>query len=352
MPDSARRKEPFEVASHSPVQLREGVVRVRRARGQTVLVSPDGLSATRIGEVGEALLPLLMRGADMDGLAAFLQQQHPLARDVSAKLDRFLAELDGGGLLATGYRPAKRMRSGVKRFALVNPDRLAKELARWWARIPAARSRWLLALLMVTAAIGLVAVWLGNSQWLNPVGLVRRFDPFGLAVFVFMIVPLHELSHAVACRAAGVPVTGAGIILHNFVIPGPYVDTTQAYRVADRWRRFWIPATGPLVNFLAGGTAAWIVVLTHGEGVVGRASLYVLLLSCLFVYLDTNPLTPSDGSHMLEALLDDELARTTALSRRRTRLSMRRVVNTYRLTCLVHLVLAALVVAWLSGLLQ
>jgi hypothetical protein len=39
------------------------------------------------------------------------------------------------------------------------------------------------------------------------------------------------------------------------------------------------------------------------------------------------------------------------LSRRGTHLSMRRVVNTYRLLCLVHLILAALVVAWLSGLL-
>jgi putative peptide zinc metalloprotease protein len=352
MSDPARRKRPFETATHSPVQLRDGVARMRRARGHTVLVSPDGSSATRIGEVGEELLPLLMRGADIDRLAAFLQQQHPLARDVSVKLDRFLAELDAGDLLATGYRPAKRPRPGVKRFALVNPDRVAKELAQCWARIPPAPSRWLLAVLMLAAAIGLVAAWMANSQWLNPVGLVRRFDFLGLAVFILAIVPLHELGHAVACRAAGMPVTGAGIILHNFVIPGPYVDTTQAYRVANRSGRFWIPATGPLVNFLAAGTAAWIVVLTHGDGVAGRAALYVLLLSCLFVYLDTNPLTPSDGSHMLEALLDDELARRTALSRRRTRLSMRPVVNTYRLACLMHLVLAALIVVWLSGLLR
>jgi Peptidase family M50 len=351
MPDPARRSKPFEAASHSPVQLRDGVARVRRGGRQTVLVSPDGSSATRIGEVGHALLPLLMRGADMAELAAFLQEQHPLARDIPIKLDRFLAALDAGGMLETGNRPAKRPRSGNKRFALVNPDRVATELARWWGRIPAVPSRWLLALLMVSAAIGLVAACLGNSQSLNPVGLVTQFDPFGLAVFVLMIVPLHELSHAVACRAAGAPVTGAGIMLHCYVIPGPYVETTQAYRVKDRWPRFWIPATGPLVNFVAGGMAAWIVVLTHGEGSVGRASLYVVLLSCLFLYLDTNPLTPSDGSHMLEALLDDELARTTALSRRGTHLSMRRVVNTYRLLCLVHLILAALVVAWLSGLL-
>ncbi len=87
--------------------------------------------------------------------------------------------------------------------------------------------------------------------------------------------------------------------------------------------------------------------LTGGDGLVGRASLYVLLLSCLFVYLDTNPFTPSDGSHMLEALLDDELARTTALSRRRSPLSMRPVINTYRLVSVVHFLVAALIVAWL-----
>src|SRR5206468_11474523 len=75
--------------------------------------------------------------------------------------------------------------------------------------------------------------------------------------------------------------------------------------------------------------------------------LYVLLLSGLFVYLDTNPLTPSDGSHMLEALLDDELARASALSRRRAALSTRPVVNTYRLVCVVHFLVAVLIVGWL-----
>ena len=347
MPDAAHCTESFGPASHSPVQLLDGVRRVRRARGQTLLVSPDRSSATRIGDVGEKLLPLLMRGTNVDVLAAFLQQQHPLARDISVKLDRFLAELDRVGLLATCQRPAERARSRARRFVLFNPDRLAKQLAEWWSWIPATQSHALVVVLIMTAAVGLVAVWLGDHQRLNPVGLVRRFEPIGLAVFVFMVVPLHELSHAVACRAAGAPVTAAGIMLHSYVIPGPYVDTTQAYLVAERWRRFWIPATGPLVDLLASGTAAWMVVLSHGSGLVGRASLYVLLLSGLFVYLDTNPLTPSDGSHMLEALLEDELARASALSRRRSALSSRTGINTYRLVCVVHFLVAALIVGWL-----
>jgi hypothetical protein len=343
MSDPARCTEPFKPASHSPVQLLDGVMRVRRAAGQTLLVSPDGSSAARIGDLGEKLLPLLMHGTNVSVLAAFLQQQHPLARDISVKLDRFLAQLDRVGLLATCQRPAERARSGAKRFALFNPDRLAKRLAEWWDWIPVAQSHALVVVLIVAAAIGLVAVGLGDHHLLNPVGLVSRFEPIGLAIFVFMIAPLHELSHAVACRAAGAPVTTAGIMLHSFVIPGPYVDTTQAYLVPERWRRFWIPATGPLVDFLASGTAAWMVVLTHGNGLVGRVSLYVLLLSGLFVYLDTNPLTPSDGSHMLEALLDDELARASALSRRRAALSTRSVINTYRLVCVVHFLVAALI---------
>ena len=316
------------------MRLREGVAHVRRRQG-SVLVSA-GSSAVRIGEVGEELLPLLVCGADVDQLAAFLQQQHPLARDIPVKLDRFLAELERGGLLASGPQPAERRRSESKRIVLFNPDRLAKELAEWWGRMPAPRSHWLITALIIIAAIGLVAVWLGDPQRLNPAGLVGRFDPIGLAVFVLVVVPLHELSHAVACRAAGVPVTAAGIILHASVIPGPYVDTTQAYRIGDRWRRFWIPAAGPLVDFLASGTAAWTVVLAGGDGVVGRASLYVLLLSALFVYLDTNPLAPSDGSHMIEALLDDELARTTALFRHRARLSTRSAINMYRVISVAH----------------
>jgi len=344
MPVCAPRKQRFGFSSHSSVRLLGDVTQVRRARGHTVLVSPDGSAATRISAVGETLLPLLVRGTSVDLIAAFLQRQYPSARDIPVKLHRFLKALEIGGLLANGQGPTKRRPSGGRRFALFNPDHLAIQLARWWEWIPG--SQFLVVVLLVTAAIGLVVVGLEHGEWLNPIGLMKRFEPIGLAFFVLVIVPLHELSHAVACRAAGVPVTAAGIMWHSFLIPGPYVETTQAYRVQDRRRRFWIPATGLLVDVLASGAAAWMVVLTHGNGLVGRASLYVLLLSGLFVYLDSNPLTPSDGSHMLEALLDDELARASGLSRGPATLSTRLVINTYRLACIGHFLLAALFLSW------
>jgi putative peptide zinc metalloprotease protein len=220
-------------------------------------------------------------------------------------------------------------------------------MARPFASLPRWVSVALLVALLTWAVAGVVLVLLGS---LKPqlADSVRGFDLWGLALFALAVVPLHELAHGVACRVAGAPVQGAGLILHGNILPGPYVDTTQAYRVSARWSRFWIPAWGPLVDLLAAGAAAWVVLHTAGLGAVGHASRYVFLLSLAFLYFDTNPLTNSDGSRMLEAALDDELARRAALTRYRARLSPWYVIVWYRLACVLHLAGATALLSWLA----
>lgn len=327
--------------AHDDVRLCEGVTQVRRARGETLLVSPDGRSALRTGRVGGALLPLLLHGTTREQLMIVLRQRYPVAGDVDEKVERFLETLRRAGML-TGASARRMRRGATQKFAPIDVN----PVARLVARVLNGRPRLVLSVLalgIVSAVVGVSIAWTMDPQHLSPVGLVHRFDPIGLALFVCIVVPLHELAHAVACAAAGVPVTSAGIVWRGRIVPSPYVDTSQAYRVAGRWTRFLIPAAGPLVDLLASGAGAWGIVFTTATGVVGHAALYLLLLSLVFLCFDTTPLTPSDGSHMLEAMLDDELARVAALSRWKPRLSPPRIVWTYRAACVAHTLSAAAV---------
>lgn len=311
------------------LRIRSGVARVRRSNG-TLLVSPGDGRALRISPVAEDLLPLLAAGAAIDTLEQRLRQRHPAALDVGSKLRRFLAQLADAGLLE--HAAVARSRRVPARFPLFETDGTARRAAAAISRLPLPVAAAILLLALV-AAVGAIAAVCRAGRLPHPLDLFRQFAPAGLALFALVVVPLHEAAHAVACRLAGAPSGKAGIILHGWVMPGPYVDTSRAYVIAGRMRRASIAAAGPLVDLLATGiAAAWL--MAGG----GRVAQTLFLLSAIFFVLDTLPLTPSDGSRALEALLDDDLARTSALSppSRRGRLSGMREIALYRVATSMH----------------
>jgi len=316
-------------------RIRDGVVKVVR-KESIILVSPLDGTSVRMSPVAEELMTLLAQGAHFDQLATKLREKHPSARDLGSKLTGFLGQLTRAGLLDSGDKAAPR-NWRVPRLVLFHPDRAAALVARAIKVLPGWLS-WSLWYIALGAAVAGVAglIWTGQVPPLR--GVATGFSAWGLAIFALLVVPLHEASHAIACRLAGAPVGAAGIVMHGWLVPGPFVETSQSYRLSERSGRFWIPAAGPAINLLATGGAAWGLLLVGPEHPQLSAILgYVFLLGAIFVYLDTNPLSPSDGSHMLEALLDDELVRRSALSKKRSRLSARKNVAIYRIASSTHL---------------
>lgn len=328
---------------HGRLALAADVEIVRRRDSLLLFAAASGRSV-RISAVATCLLPLLAAGADFESLRARLQQEHPAATDVAGKLGAFLAALGKAGVLhgAGPSRPA----GGDPKFRLFDPDPLARVLA-WPLRkgLPG----WYggaVALLLMVAAVAAIALLADSGGLPRLPDMVQDLDWRGVLVFALLVVPLHEGAHAIACRVAGAEVSGAGIILHGRVVPGPYVDTSQAYRIGSRLRRLTIPAAGPFVNLVAAGSvSAWLL---YGQPSAASVPvLHGLLLVCLlFVYLDTNPFTPSDGSHCIEALLDDELARRYAFSRVRAQAADLGVIRRYRLIASGHLLLSAALFGW------
>ncbi|MEP7185015.1 MAG: site-2 protease family protein [Rhodanobacter sp.] len=331
-PDLAVVEQPQSVQRY---RIRDGVVRVER-KESIILVSPDDGTSVRMSPVAEELMTLLAQGAHFDQLATKLREKHPTALDLSPKLSGFLGQLARAGLLDNGDKAAPRSWR-APRLVVFHPDRVAALVARGIKLLPTWLTWSLLYLALFIAVLGVAGlIWAGQLPPLS--GVVTEFSGWGFAIFVLLVVPLHEASHAIACRLAGAPVGVAGVVMHGWLVPGPFVETSQSYRLRERSKRFWIPAAGPVINLLATGAAAWGLLLIGPRYPDAPAILsYVFLLGAIFIYLDTNPLSPSDGSHMLEAILDDELVRRSALSKKRSRLSARKNVAIYRIACSTHL---------------
>lgn len=312
------------------IKLRAGVRCVTRAGGQVLFVPPEG-SPVRVSPLAAALKDALAEGASFDDLVRRLEAGRVPSTGVRESLPAFLDTLSRAALLDDG-------RSALRERALrlkVPVDALASRLARILGAVPRGIGR--LALL---AGVGSAAISLGILMATEPLRLrelVDRFSAGGLALFLLVVVPLHELGHAVAARLAGVPVREAGLFLSRFGVPRPYIATPDAACLPSRLDRFSIAAAGPLLDLLVCGAAAALA----GAGTpLAPAARFLCLLSLLILIVNTTPLGEGDGSHMLEALLDDELARHSALSRRPSRLSRARDLAIYRAAAAGHFVLS------------
>lgn len=346
MSDSAfARLSPAPSAAPPPQYvLRDRVARVRRDR-MVVLVSPVDGRSVRISKVGEELIPLLAGGASLDEMARHLNRRFPGAGDVRFKLRRFLEQLADAGLLAD--RDAAKRRRPLRRIDLLQLDGAARRVAAVLRTLPRDLGWGLVWALALFSAMGIAALVL-SGKLPHPRELATGFSWAGMLFLLLVILPLHEFAHAVAARLAGIRVGAAGLAVHGFV-PGPYVDTGNIYQLADRRSRFWIPAAGPLVDLAACGTAAWMIVT--GSDALGSTAAgampFLFLASLIMLLMNLNPLMPSDGSNMLSALLNDELARRSAISLRASPLSRPMDVAIYRIvTSLFWQGLAVLLWFW------
>ncbi len=275
---------------------------------------------------------VLVAGAQVSELAASLGEHRPRARDVASKLTAFLSLLWQAGLLEGSGGGAPPSPRGIE----IDIDPVARTCASLLRRIPGPI---LAALAAASAAFSLwgLLLLLASPDHPRLRHLPAHLTVAGVLVIALGLIPLHELGHAVACRWAGVASGPAGIRFGRWWIPRPYVDTPLAWTIEPSTRRFWIPAGGPLVDLLAGGAASWLLVTSGPGGALGAVAWLVALYSLIAVDVGTSPIPVGDGSHLLEALLDDELARRAALGRGQHRFVRPHSVRIYRLVAAAHL---------------
>jgi putative peptide zinc metalloprotease protein len=326
--------------------LRDDVEIIRRSSSLLLFGRRDERTV-RASPAAALLLPLLREGADFESLRASLQAAQPAAVDIRSKLAGFLGALVQSGLLldgsaepgAAGPRRTKHM------YPLFSPDRPAAAAASVFALL-GRRGGVAAAILAALAALAAIAALAGAGGLPRLPDQVQALHWGGVLLFFLVVAPVHEFAHAVACRLAGENVGKAGILMHGGLVPGPYVDTSQSYRIPGRWQRFMIPAAGPFTNLLAAGAVAAALLFGGWDSEVTAVLQGLLLFCLLFLFFDTNPFTASDGSHCIEALLDDELARRHALRPAVATVTDPAVVKRYRAAMVAWAAIGALLFAW------
>jgi putative peptide zinc metalloprotease protein len=310
------------------IRLRSDVRCVALLRGQLLFVASDSASL-RVSAAVQPLVDPLLNGATFLELVAAVRKRQPGAAAVEDQLMVFIGQLTRAGLIDGMPRAG---RPQLRRL-FVDPDPLLRPLARLCKAIPLPLA-WLVAALSTLGAIAELLGAEARSQLHVAATAAADISIVGIALFVSIALPLHELAHALAARVAGVPVRELGLLLVGSVLPRPYVRTPDAIQLRSRARRAGIALAGPFSDLLVLGAAAHFS--SH------PAARCVMLLMLLALAIGTSPLREGDGSHALECLLGDDLARRSALARRRSPLTTATTVHTYRLACCAHTALVGL----------
>jgi putative peptide zinc metalloprotease protein len=358
-------------ASARPV-LRAGIeaVQLTSARGTPYIMlrSPD--DGGRAGYLRltpeEYQLALLMDGENTVArlVAEFARLAGRLAPD---QVRRVVADLAGNRMLdelpmdafrplQEAHRTAPTDRTGTsmlaatrgRRALVFDVDGLITALYRAGGRLFFATPAFVLTALFAVVGLFLfTATWVRGSRSLFLTGdsyLIGALVLVGLNVGVLV---LHELSRALATKAAGREVPAGGLLFY-FGIPSFFVDTTDAW-MAGRRARLLVAASGPAGALLLAG-----VVQVAGLAVpaVGGLAFKLAFLLYLNAFFQLSPFLPMDGMFLLMDWLEVPLVRARALAWVGARLRGRpprwsvldregRLVGAYGMLAVVWLALAA-----------
>ncbi len=186
---------------------------------------------------------------------------------------------------------------------------------------------------------------------------------FGFILVFSVVKVLHELGHGVLYTALGGKCRNLGVSLLVFV-PTLYVDTTDSWRIDNKWHRAGIAAAGMYVESMLASLAVWVWWVT-APGLVHYTALHVLA-SCVLssVAFNANPLVKSDGYFIFSDLFEIPNLASKATQRLRYHLrnyffveeneheefydqSARRLLVVYGVLALFYRVILLSGIAWL-----
>lgn len=188
------------------------------------------------------------------------------------------------------------------RFALFDPDRLAKRILPWcrWAYSKSAFYAW--SVLMILGVIAAAYSWPEvsaelNSDLVSPTNLVILW-------FVFPIMKLlHEFAHACAVKRWGGEVHEFGIAF-LVLLPVPYVDASDSASFPNKYRRMAVAGAGIIVESTL-ACFAFLLWLNVEPGLIRDIAFNIFLTGSVSSLLfNGNPLLKFDSYYVLSDLVE------------------------------------------------
>ncbi|MEN1678840.1 MAG: site-2 protease family protein [Planctomycetota bacterium] len=321
---NSRTAETSSRSSRTPLRLRADLRWVELAAdlgARWRVKDPVSLDYHEVGGEEHFLLQQFDGQATPEQIAQRYAKRFPPRRISPARLQQFAADAYRRGLLIAdgdGQAEETLRRAGEHRgrqwlarlgsvlflrLPGVDPAPLLAVLGpvtRWcfWpGTIAAVLLAALLTLVLLLGQAGTLAARLPTAgQWLQPGALV------GLLIAFVAVKVVHELAHALACRAVGARCHEIGVLLVAMV-PCLYCDVSDAWMVRSRWRRMLVSAAGMYAELVVAVVCAWLWMATPGEGPLA-AALLSLMVACgvSTLLFNANPLLKLDGYYLLSDL--------------------------------------------------
>lgn len=308
-------------------RLRPDVQAHRRVQRDTtwhVLREPLSDRFFRCDDGGYRFLSLLDGRRTVDEAWELCRQRLDDSAPTQNEAIALLGDLHGANLLTSDLPPdtsvlfkrSERRRQNDRRqrlnplsirIPLCDPDAF---LMRWlplasWCFHPVGFAIW--CALIVAAGVAVLSHADGLSDgWRNA---VAAHNVLWLYLTFTLLKLLHELGHGFACRhfaqvegtGGGVHTLGVMLLIFN---PSPYVDSSSAWALRNRWRRAAVGAAGMYVELAAAAVAALVWSATDAGLVHGLAYNAMLVASVSTLVFNANPLLRFDGYFILSDALD------------------------------------------------
>ena len=211
-------------------------------------------------------------------------------------------------------RRAKQRRT--KRFAAVtnvmywkipafDPDRLLAWMYRYlW---------WIFTWTLFTLSVGLMLsaalhVAVHFQTFYDKLPEYQEFFAYRTVMYMWLslgiVKVIHEFGHGLSCKAFKGECHEMGVLL-MCLSPALYCNVTDAWTMADKWKRIVISFAGIFVELVIASAATFVWWYTPHLPVVNYTALCIMVLcSVSTVFFNANPLMRFDGYYMLADWLE------------------------------------------------
>jgi putative peptide zinc metalloprotease protein len=191
------------------------------------------------------------------------------------------------------------------KIPVFDPDRILTWLYKrlWWIFTT---TFFVASILFMLAAI--VHVTLHFDTFYAKLPAYQEF--FALNTVLYMWISLgcvkiiHEFGHGLSCKAFGGECHEMGVLL-MCLSPALYCNVTDAWTLADKWKRIIISFAGIYVELIIAAAATFVWWYTPAYPVANNIALCVMVLcSVSTVVFNANPLMRFDGYYILADWLE------------------------------------------------
>lgn len=303
--------------ANDQTRLADDVELIYGMNDQPMLYNPNAGNYVKISPLGIKVVEWINESLTVDEVIERLMKDYRKpSEEVKPVVYKFLEQLRQARMLNTDPIPQEGIRRSVAclqkrpvlRIPLISSARaFPSPLSNVLGLIP--RS----SLYMACGTVALLAACMIAVYF-----SYRGFQTISGSLSWLVIIPaiilhlcLHEIAHAVVLQKFGIQIRQAGIGLLYYIFPIAYVDTTDTYRLRNKYDRAMAAWVGPVFD-LAGAAISAVISLSSG-GWWGDQFQVLLGIQLTIFLFNVNPLLPSDGLRAIEALMGEFNLRRRAL---------------------------------------